>query len=169
VSPGTTVPAGRRPGPPGVDEPREQGQIGGLEAVIFGVLVFVIGTLVVANAWGVIDAKMAASAAAREATRAFVEASDPDTALDAARRAAAETIRAHGRQPSRMGFLPPDGVLRRCARVAMTVTYDVPLVSIPLLHRLGNGFTVSGRHSEIVDPFRSGLEDTDQCPEGVAP
>lgn len=165
MSPRATGRGGRASG----REAHEEGQIGGMEAVIFGVLVFVIGTLVIANAWGVIDAKMAASAAAREATRAFVEARQPDTALESARRAAADTIRAHGRQPSRMGFPRPDAVLRRCARVTMTVTYDVPLVSIPLLNRLGNGFTVSARHSEIVDPFRSGLEDTDQCPEGLEP
>ena len=43
----------------------------GMEVIPFGLLTFVVGALLVANAWAVIDAKMAVSAAAREATRAY--------------------------------------------------------------------------------------------------
>ena len=63
----------------------------GIEALFFGLLVLVFGTLVVANAWGVIDAKLSAAGAAREAARAFVQTpagSDPaSTARVAAVRA----------------------------------------------------------------------------------
>jgi hypothetical protein len=145
----------------------DSGQIGGIEGVIFGVLVFVIGVLVIANAWGVIDAKLAASAAAREGVRTFVEsrAASTDAAFADARRVAEETIVAHGRSASRFTMARPDGlVLARCARVELTASYRVPLVSIPLLGRYGSGFTVNGRYSEIVDPFRSGLSDRSQCP-----
>ena len=144
----------------------DAGQIAGMEGVIFGVLVFVIGVLLIANAWGVIDAKLAASASAREAVRTFVEsrAASTEEAFVDAHAVAQETIVAHGRSASRFAMARPrDLALARCARVELTVTYRVPLVSIPLLGRYGSGFTVSGRHSEIVDPFRSGLEGTAGC------
>src|SRR5207248_1263005 len=58
----------------------ERGQIGGIEAVAFGVLVFVLGLLIVVNAWGVVDAKVAAAAAAHDAARAYVEAPSREAA-----------------------------------------------------------------------------------------
>ena len=42
----------------------ESGQAG-IEVLPFGILTFVVGALLVANAWAVIDAKIAVSAAAR--------------------------------------------------------------------------------------------------------
>ncbi len=39
----------------------------------------------------------------------------------------------------------------------------VPLVAIPLLGQAGNGITVTARHSEVVDPYRSGLPGTATC------
>ena len=54
----------------------ERGAIAGIEALSFGMLLFVAGTLFIANIWAVIDAKLAVTSAAREATRAFVEADD---------------------------------------------------------------------------------------------
>jgi hypothetical protein len=47
----------------------EEGQVGGLEAIVLGVLVFVFGTLAVANAWAVIDAKLVVDDAAAQAAR----------------------------------------------------------------------------------------------------
>jgi len=52
----------------------EAGQVGGLEAIAFGMLVLVLGVLIIGNSWGVIDAKGAASDAAREAARTFATA-----------------------------------------------------------------------------------------------
>lgn len=149
----------------------EDGQIAGVEGVIFGVLVFVLGTLVIANAWGVVDAKMAASSAAREATRTFVESRQPTTALALAdaRAAARDAIEGYGRTPSRMTFVAEEASLHRCARVTVRIEYPVPLVAIPVLGRYGRGFTARGRYSEIVDPFRSGLADTTECPPGLQP
>ena len=67
----------------------DAGQVGGFEALPFGVLIFVLGALLVTNAWAVIDAKLAATAAAREAARVYVESADAASAeslgVDAAR------------------------------------------------------------------------------------
>ena len=123
---------------------------------MFGVLVFVFGTLVVANAWALIDAKLAAGAAAREAARNYVEAPSADDAGPAAQQAAEEAIRGHGRRVDRMALERTGGDFTRCARVTLEVRYRVPLVAVPVLGQRSSGFTVAARHSEVVDPYRSG-------------
>lgn len=148
----------------------ERGQ-GGVEGLVFGTAIFVLGTLVVANAWGVIDAKAAAAAAAREATRTFVESSAASTALalEEAQAAAEDTIAGYGRNPLLMELVPESALLERCARVTMRVDYPVPLITIPAIGRFGRSFVATGRHSEVVDPFRGGLSDRGSCPPDLRP
>ncbi|MGQ0520171.1 MAG: hypothetical protein ACT4PX_03330 [Actinomycetota bacterium] len=147
----------------------EAGQVGGIEGLVFGVLVFVFGTLVVANAWGVIDAKLAVTSAAREAARTYVETTSEREAYPAALAASDAALTAHGRDRSRAELqIEVDGAggpgrFARCARAAAEVRYVVPLVAIPLLGQAGNGITVTARHSEVVDPYRSGLPGTATC------
>lgn len=153
------APGGRGAGPAGVGD--ERGAVGGFEVLPFGVLVFVVGTLLVANAWGIVDAKIASGAAAREATRAFVESPSASSgaALAEAQAAAVEAMVAHGRDPARM-TLTPEGPLRleRCAPTTFVVTYRVDTLSLPWVGGFGDGvFTTSARHREIVDPFRDGV------------
>ncbi len=143
--------------------PDESGQVAGVEAVIFGVLVFVLGTILVANAWGVIDTKLAATSAAREAARTYVEAPSAPVAATTADQAAREAMAGHGRQQDRMELELVAGRFSRCARVTFEVRYQVPLVAIPLLGQHGSGLTVRARHSEVVDPYRSGLPGTAAC------
>lgn len=135
----------------------EAGVLGGFEVLPFGFLVFVAGTLLIANAWGVVDAKLAASAAAREAARAFVESEGPEpSALAEAGAAARGAILGHGRDPGRMA-IRGDGPLelRRCARATFEVTYQVPTLTVPWIGAFGAGvIDTSARHSEVVDPYR---------------
>ncbi|HEX2042037.1 MAG TPA: hypothetical protein VHF24_05300 [Acidimicrobiales bacterium] len=135
----------------------EAGQVAGIEAVPFGLLVFVVGALLVSNVWAVVDAKTTVAAAAREATRAFVEAPAGSDALAAARAAAEEAVRGGGRDPARLSLTPESAELARCRRVTFVVSYPVPAVSVPWVGGYGQGFTATARHSEIVDPYRSGL------------
>ncbi len=135
----------------------ESGQVAGVEAIPFGLLVFVVGVLLVANAWAVIDAKMTVAAAAREATRAYVEASAQSDALNAARAAAEEAMRGGGRDPSRLRLTPDTAGLLRCRRVTFVASYPVPAVTLPWIGGHGEGFVATARHSEIVDPYRTGL------------
>ena len=141
----------------------ESGQVGGLEAVVFGVLVFVVGTLVVVNAWGVIDAKLAAAAAAREAARAYVEAPTAADATSSARDAAEDAITGHGRDPARMTVRVLSGGFTRCDRITVEVTYPVPMLVVPWIGHAGTGFTAAARHSEVVDPYRAGLAGSARC------
>jgi hypothetical protein len=135
----------------------ESGQVAGIEAVPFGFLVFVAGVLLITNAWAVVDAKMTVASAAREATRAYVEApagADPD---ELARAAADEVIRGGGRDPDRLELVPDGAGLTRCQRVTFTASYPVPAITLPWIGGFGTGFTAAARHSEVVDPLRTGL------------
>jgi len=137
----------------------QRGFVGGFEALPFGFLVFVAGTLLLVNAWAVFDCHLAASAAAREAVRAFVESTGTDDeARLAADAAAEEAMRGHGKDASRMSIAWKDDTLVRCQPVTATVTYRVPTIAVPWLGAFGGGvLTTSAHHAEIVDPFRSGL------------
>lgn len=141
----------------------ERGQLGGIEGVAFGVLVFVVGTLIIANAWAAIDAKLAAASAAREAARAYVESVDPTGADAAARRAAAEALEGYGRDPARMTLKHDAGSSGRCDRITFTVEYPVTLGAIPIIGRPARTFVAASRHSELVDPYRSGLAGEAHC------
>lgn len=137
----------------------EGGQVGGIEALPFGILIFVVGSLLIANAWAVVDAKFATDAAARQAARTFVEGSDLDTALHQAEAAALEVVAGHGRDPGRATVRPSTGDgLIRCARASFEVRYEVPALTLPFVGGYGpSAFVVRSSHSELVDPFRSGL------------
>lgn len=144
----------------------DRGQVGGIEVVPFGVLVFVIGSLLIANAWGVVDAKLAVTSAAREAVRAYVESPDGATALAAADAAAREAIDGHGRNGSRATVSvehPDGGSFGRCTRAVVVVHYPVPALALPWIGGYGRAFDVIARQSEIVDPYRSGLPGAATC------
>ncbi|MGI8807246.1 MAG: hypothetical protein ACR2KK_05305 [Acidimicrobiales bacterium] len=135
----------------------ESGQVAGMEVLPFGLLTFVVGALLVANAWAVIDAKIAVSAAAREATRAFVEApvdSDPSTLADTAARAAIEGA---GRDPAQLVLTALEAAFARCETVSFEASYQVPAIQLPWIGGLGAGFTATARHAEVVDPYRTGV------------
>ncbi|MFP4635648.1 MAG: hypothetical protein ACLFRD_07300 [Nitriliruptoraceae bacterium] len=140
---------------------REDGFVAGAEALVFGVLIFVIGTLTMLTGWVAVDAKLATSAAAREAVRAVV-----DAPLDAstpqlegrASRAAQQVLAAHGHGPvdARLEVADPPLRLERCHRIAITVGVEVTSVIVPGTLDTPR-WTVSSRHEQVVDPFRSGL------------
>jgi hypothetical protein len=137
----------------------ESGQAG-IEVLPFGILTFVVGALLVANAWAVIDAKIAVSAAAREATRAYVEApvdGDPLAAADAAARSA---IDGAGRDPAQLVLTPLEATFARCETVRFEASYQIPAVQVPWIGGFGSGFTATARHAEVVDPYRSGVPRT---------
>ncbi len=139
------------------------GQVGGFEALPVGILIFVVGALLVTNAWSVIDAKLAVTAAAREAGRAFVEAGDASEAGPNAVEAALAEMGARGRSRSRAKVEVAAGEFRRCQLVTVEISYVVPTLSLPFVGGWGEGFHVSARHAEIVDPYRNGPEGEADC------
>jgi hypothetical protein len=137
----------------------ERGFVGGFEALPFGFLVFVAGSLLLVNAWAVFDSHLAASAAAREAVRVFVESTGSATeARRVAGDAARATLEGGGKDPGRMSLEWEGAELVRCQRVTVAVGYDVPLVAVPWLGAFGDGvLRTTARHTELVDPYASGL------------
>jgi hypothetical protein len=135
----------------------QSGQAAGLEAICFGLLTFVVGVLLAANAWAVVDAKMAMSSAAREATRAYVEAPAGSDPMALAEAAAREAVRGHGRDPDRMQLRPLESGFTRCQVVRFEASYRVAAVTLPFVGGGGAGFTAAARHAEVVDPYRDGV------------
>jgi hypothetical protein len=141
----------------------DAGFAGGFEGLLFGLLLFVVGTLFVANAWAVVDTKFAADAAARQAVRTYVEAPDAAAAADEATAAADASLEGYGRLPARARVALVSGGWARCARVTIEVSYPSPLLVLPWIGSVGSGEAVTARHSELVDPFRTGLPGTSSC------
>lgn len=145
----------------------DAGQVGGIEALPFGLLIFVVGSLLIANAWAVVDAKFATDAAARQAVRTFVEGTDEATAHRDAIAAGLAAIDGHGRDPERARVAPVGAAsLSRCERATFEAEYEIPALSLPFIGGYGRApFQVRSTHSELVDPFRSGVDGTaEACP-----
>lgn len=147
----------------------DRGQAGGAEVVSFGLLVFVAGSLLIANAWAVVDAKLATDTAAREATRAFVEhdtaSGDPRGAFSRAVDAGLAVLEAQGMTAAadvRLVSPLPDGYVR-CARVTFEAAVRVPAVRVPFIGGFGEGVRVRSVHSELIDPFRDGVPGEARC------
>lgn len=141
----------------------ERGAVGGIEVLPFGLLVFVAGTLLIANAWAVVDAKLAVESAAREAGRAYSEAEDLSSAEASADAAARAAIEGTGRDPNNLELGDNAPRYVRCAVVEHTAAYRVPSLTIPFVGGFGDGTTVRGRHREVIDPFVAGLGPEDAC------
>ena len=144
----------------------DRGQLAGIEALPFGLLIFVIGALLITNAWALVDTKIAVDAAAREAVRAYVEAPDAATARTAAIAAADDTIVGHGRPVSHLTVditHEAGQSFARCVRVTVGVHYPVPALRLPWIGGLGHAFDVRAHHTERIDPYRSGLTGTAPC------
>jgi hypothetical protein len=143
----------------------DSGQVGGIEVLPFGFLIFVAGTLLLANVWGVIDAKLATTSAAREATRAFVEGDDVYSATAEAEFRAQESLAAYGRNDERAMISAPSlpNGFTRCGRVTITVSYDVPAIFVPFIGGFGDLAPVESTYSELIDPFRDGLPGSASC------
>ncbi|QGG95655.1 hypothetical protein [Actinomarinicola tropica] len=141
----------------------DRGQVAGIEVLPFGFLIFVVGVLLLANAWAVVDAKLAVTAAAREAARTYVEAPDESTAATSSHAAALDALTGQRGGETLDLRISVDGGFRRCALVTAQVRVDVPAVGLPFIGGFGRTFEVAATHSEIVDPYRSGLPGEADC------
>ncbi len=137
--------------------------MGGFEGLLFGSLLFVAGTLLVAHAWAVIDTKAATEEAARQAARTYVAASSAPAALSSAETAAADALTGYGRDPSRSKVSLASGSFGRCQRITISVSYPAPALILPFAGRIGTGEEVRSLASELVDPYRSGLPGWATC------
>lgn len=135
----------------------------GTEVLPFCVLIFVFGTLLLVNAWGVIDAKFAVTSASREAARTYAESDGGLAGEAAAESAAQDAIRAYGRTPERMELSEPQGAFVRCGSVTYTASYPVPAIKIPVIGGFGEAFDVTSSHTTRIDRLRAGLGADSAC------
>jgi len=141
----------------------EDGFVGGFEGLLFGMLLFVAGTLLIAYAWGVVDTKAATEAAARQAASTYVQAPSAAVAAASAQQAADAALAGYGRDPGRAAVTLAAGSFGRCQRITISVSYPAPILDLPFIGRVGSGQAVRADHSALVDPFRSGLAGTAGC------
>ena len=141
----------------------DAGQVAGIEAVPFGLLVLLVGVLVIAHTWAVVDAKFMATSAAREAARTYVEGSEAGSATRDAFASVADVERGAGHQ-LRLQVLGPE--FERCRLAHLRASTTVPTIGVPW-RRDRPALTVSAEHREIVDPYRDGLPGMASC--AVAP
>jgi hypothetical protein len=141
----------------------ERGAVAGSETWVLGVLVFVVGTLLVAWAWVAVQARSAADSIAREYLRAFTEAPDVDTALAEGRAAAWTAATERGVVPGRVRIDEPTE-LRRCTVVSVTVHVDVPGLRLGPIRDL-TAIRARTTRSEMTDPYRQlSSEEADDAP-----
>ena len=141
----------------------QRGQAGGVEALAFGALLFIAGTLIVANAWSVIDAKFATSGAAREGAATYVESGSAGGSADQPARRASDAALTSLRRSGRVDVRLDSGGYRRCGRVTVTVATRVPVLRIPLVGSPGGSLTVTAAASRLIDPFRSAVAGEADC------
>lgn len=140
------------------------GQMGGIEVIPLGILVFVVGALLIANAWAVVDAHIAASAAARAASHAASEAPDLERAVFSAEVEARLTAAGLGRDADRLDVeVFTDGQFERCTRVTVLVTTHVDAISLPWIGGFEERFEIESTSTAIVDPLREGLDGNADC------
>jgi hypothetical protein len=135
----------------------EGGQIGGVEALAFGVLVLVLGILGAASGWAVVDTKVAAASAAREAARSYVESDGSAAAWDQAEAHGLDAYAGHGRAPERLELPRPAASFDRCGPVTVTASTWVELPRLPGIRAVARRVKVQASHTEVVDPYRAGL------------
>lgn len=145
----------------------EDGIVGGAEALIFGVLIFLGGSITVLNAWAVVDAKMAVTAAAREGARAAVDGpagAGGDALRGAVDDAARRALAGQGKEAGNLVGAPRvSGAVQRCAPITVEIDYAVQGIRGLWIANWSGAIEVTGRSTEVVDPFRSGLEGEAGC------
>ena len=140
----------------------DSGQVGGIEAVPFGLLVLVVGVLVLAHTWAVVDAKFVTAASARAATRTYVEAPDRARGQLDANRSAIAAAAAAGRSLDALEHGLAGSTFGRCAPARFVARMSVPAFGLPWRPDRPH-VTVRSSHQELVDPYRDGLPGLADC------
>ena len=132
----------------------ERGVVAGLEGLVFGSLILLGGTILVVNAWSVLDTRQALDGAAREYLRAYTEAPDAATGERAGDRALRSALDGRDRLLRSVRLQRPDrGRFGPCSEATVVLSATVPAARVPFVGRFG---TVDVRvvHHELVDAHR---------------
>jgi hypothetical protein len=133
--------------------PGERGAVAGLEGLAFGVLVLLTGTLLIVNAWAVVDTRIALDAAAEEYLRAYTEAGDARAAAAAGEEAARSSLAARGVATPVLITAPDPAAFGPCTSAHVEIEATVPAARLPFVGGLGTTH-LHVRHDELVDAHR---------------
>lgn len=126
--------------------------VAGAEALAIGTVILLAGTILVVNAWTVIDTRLALEGAAREYLRAYTEADGPETAHAEADAAAGAVLEDRPRLLAGLHIDPPRPELfGPCAPAAVTMTAAVPTIGIPAIRNGWAEHTVHVSAVELID------------------
>lgn len=132
----------------------ERGAVAGLEGVMFGILVLVAGTVLVAHAWSVLETRRTLDGAAREYLRAYTEADSPAAARTAGQRALDDVVRGERNTRTAVTATLPDSTrFGPCEQATVSLSSVVPSVRLPFVGTVSS-ITVRVTHSEWIDAHR---------------
>lgn len=132
----------------------ERGFVAGADGLIFGVAVFVLGSLVILNLWALIEARNTANSVAREYLRAYTEAPDADTAAVSASMAGDRAFDASSGDLWSYSVDAPSGsTFGPCAPATVTVQVRVPGIAVPVIRGVG-AREIEVTRTELIDPYR---------------
>lgn len=140
----------------------DRGQAAGIEAVPFGVLVFVTGTLLAVNVWSAVDTRAAVDAAARDYLRAYTAADGGVAARASGRRAATASLAAR-RSAVEARITDPTEPFGPCRVATVTVELDTPAIRAPFVGALGTT-TVRSVRRELVQPYGTAVDEAGGAP-----
>lgn len=109
---------------------------------------------VIVGSGRVVSTKSAVLSAAREAARAAAEAPDAATARHVALTRAREVASGLGLDPARLS-VQQTGSFDRGTAYEVRVTYQVQLSDLPAFGVLPGSFTVTARHTELTERYKS--------------
>lgn len=162
----TTLPA-----PPGIAHGGrgERGMAAGAEALALGCIVLVVASVLVVNAWAVLDTRTALESAAREYLRAYTEADSPGAAAGQGRRSARMVLDERPALAADVRISPPEpDTFGPCAPALVTLSAEVPAIRIPFIdHRWGR-HTVTVRAVELIDAHQEMTSGADHEPTRTA-
>lgn len=141
----------------------QSGFVSGSEGLLFGAGVLLITTLIFANVWSVFNARFVGGETARAMGRAYAEANDPMTALAGAYQRGAEVLQTHGQSGEDTKLAIDAQGYERCQPFTIAVSVPVRYSILPGIATHRTAFRVQSTYSDVIDPYRSGLEGEAHC------
>lgn len=132
----------------------QRGAVAGLDALMFGTLILLAGTLAVIHLWSIVETRTALDTAAREYLRSYTAARSGPDAVEAGGRAVDEVLRQRRTPLHDLRVRPPDPLLfGPCESATVHLSARISGVRLPFLADIGST-TVEVTATELVPAHR---------------
>lgn len=140
----------------------ERGQAAGFESIPLGIVLFVSVTLIVVNAWAIVDTRATLGSAARDYLRAYTREPTRAAGITAGSAAAGRSIGERtGEQVVTISH--PNEPFGPCRAATVEITVEVRAIRVPFLGGLGTT-EVSTTQSELVQPYGTAIDERPDLP-----